>query len=536
MFNTLSGRFLGLTIIFVVIAEVLVFVPSMGRYREDYLQNRLELAQIAALVQLAIPADEPVPPALQTDLLDTADVLNVVLRRDGVRVLMLQSKTPPMVDASFDLRHPGQFTLMRDALRVFFSDHDRIINVLGQTTQGAKSEVEVTLHEWPLREALIAHGQRILLTSLVLSLAVAGLLFLAVQRLIVRPIGRVADHMVAYRDDPEDASRIISPQSGARELREAETALRDLQVRLTAALRQKERLAGLGGAVAKISHDLRNLLTTAQLLADRIDASADPSVRRTAPKLVNSLARAINLCERTLSFGKAEELPPVPTVFPLEPLVAEVLENERQGSAASCTEFVADIASGLKVRADADQLFRVLSNLVRNAGQAIEAAGTPGVVTLTASEVDGRCEIRVRDTGPGLAAAGAGQSLSGLPRQCAAGRLRAGAGHRRRADQGPRRHAGAGGDRAARVGLPHLAAGAGAGRARLGVNRRLHGRHASNSASTGTWSLGLSQPRTWRAMRLAPERATRSGVAQMWSRRRPLSAACQSGARYDHQE
>ena len=188
----------------------------------------------------------------------------------------------------------------------------------------------MTLHEGPLREALIAHGLRILYISLVMSLATAALLFLAVQRLIVRPIGRVVDHMAAYRDDPEDASRIIAPQSGAREIREAETALHDLEVRLTAALRQKERLAGLGGAVAKISHDLRNMLTTAQLLADRIEASADPAVRRTAPKLVGSLARAINLCERTLAFGKAEELPPEPTVFVLAPLVAEVMENERR--------------------------------------------------------------------------------------------------------------------------------------------------------------------------------------------------------------
>ncbi len=124
---------------------------------------------------------------------------------------------------------------------------------------------------------------------------------------IVRPMSRVVDHMTAYRDAPEDASRVIAPESSVRELRDAETALQDLQIRLTGALRQRERLAALGGAVAKISHDLRNLLTTAQLLADRIDASADPSVRRTAPKLVHSLSRAITLCERTLTYGRAEE-------------------------------------------------------------------------------------------------------------------------------------------------------------------------------------------------------------------------------------
>jgi signal transduction histidine kinase len=400
-FNTLSGRFLGLTILFVVIAEVLIFVPSMARFREDYLQGRLELAQVAALALLATP-DEVVAPALESELLDTAGVLNIVLRRDQVRELVLESPMPQAVDETFDLDDADSMTLMRDALRVFAASHDRIIRVIGRTRQGAQSEIEVTLHEWPMREAMIAQGRRILYISLGISLATAALLFLAVQRLIVRPIGRVVEHMTAYRDDPEDASRIIAPTNSARELREAETALQDLEVRLTAALRQKERLAGLGAAVAKISHDLRNLLTTAQLMADRIEASADPAVGRTAPKLVGSLARAINLCERTLAFGRAEELPPVPTVFPLAPLVEEVLANEREAAAPGCASLLAEIPDGLAVRADSDQLYRVLSNLVRNAAQAIEAAGSEGGITVSAREEAGQTVIRVADTGPGL--------------------------------------------------------------------------------------------------------------------------------------
>jgi len=399
-FNTLSGRFLGLTILFVVIAEVLIFVPSMARFREDYLQGRLELAQVAALALLATP-DEAVAPALESELLETAGVLNIVLRRDEVRELVLMSPMPEPVDETFDLNTADSMTLMRDALRVFAADHDRIIRVIGRTRQGAQSEIEVTLHEWPMREAMIAQGRRILYISLGISLATAALLFLAVQRLIVRPIGRVVEHMSAYRDDPEDNSRIIAPVSSARELRQAETALQDLEVRLTAALRQKERLAGLGAAVAKISHDLRNLLTTAQLMADRIDASADPKVRRTAPKLVGSLARAISLCERTLAFGRAEELPPVPTGFTLAPLVEEVLANERE-AAAGCAGFAADVPDGMVVRADADQLYRVLSNLVRNAAQAIEAAGDGGAITVSARDEAGQTVIRVADTGPGL--------------------------------------------------------------------------------------------------------------------------------------
>ncbi len=53
MATTLSGRFLILTIIFVMLAEVFIFVPSVARFRQDYLLARLERAQIASLALLA---------------------------------------------------------------------------------------------------------------------------------------------------------------------------------------------------------------------------------------------------------------------------------------------------------------------------------------------------------------------------------------------------------------------------------------------------------------------------------------------------
>lgn len=401
-FNTLSGRFLGLTIVFVAIAEVLIFVPSVSRFRVDYLQNRLELAQLAALALLATPGEE-VAPDLEAELLETADVFNVVLRRDEVRELVLQGDVPDMPAENFDLQAAGMVELMRDALEVYVTPGNRVIRVIGRTGMGARSEIEVTLREGPLRAAMLEYGRRILYISLVISVATAALLFAAVRYLIVQPMRRVVAHMTAYRDAPEDASRFIAPESGVRELREAETALQDLQLRLTGALKQKERLAALGGALAKISHDLRNLLTTAQLLADRIETSGDPAVRRTAPKLVASLARAITLCERTLTYGRAEEPPPELATFALGPLVDEVVENETAATDGRvCIR--SELPPGLVARADADQLFRVLTNLVRNAAQAIDAAGRVGKVTVTAAYHGERLEIRVADTGPGLPA------------------------------------------------------------------------------------------------------------------------------------
>jgi signal transduction histidine kinase len=402
-FNSLSGRFLGLTIIFVMIAEVLIFVPSVANFRRDYLQNRLELSQLAALALLATP-EEAVPADLESELLATADVLNVVLKRDTIRELALETRPMPgMSEERFDLIDAPLHVLMRDGLRTLFSTGDRIIVVEGRSEKASGSEIEIAMFERPLHEALVEYALRILYLSLAISMTTAAMLFFAVQRFIVRPIGRVVESMTAYRDDPEDATRVITPESGVHELREAETALQELQVRLTGALRQKDRLAALGGAVAKISHDLRNLLTTAQLLVDRIDMSSDPGVKRTAPKLVNSLARAIALCERTLTYGKAEEPAPTMGAFALAPLVEEVFGNESLLSVPEGVTLIADIPEGFTLEGDADQIFRVLTNLVRNAVQAIEATGRPGEVRIAAS-CDGAPEITISDTGPGLPA------------------------------------------------------------------------------------------------------------------------------------
>nr|WP_283258548.1 HAMP domain-containing sensor histidine kinase [Pseudomonas sp. GX19020] len=180
-----------------------------------------------------------------------------------------------------------------------------------------------------------------------------------------------------------------------------------MQRQLTGALKQRERLAQLGGAVAKISHDLRNILTTAQLFADRIEGSADPVVARSAPKLVNSISRAVSLCEATLTFGKAEEAPPQLTRFPLAVLVNEVIEGEGLSSGeelppAALVTSLTDIAANLSLRADREQLYRVISNLIRNARQAIEATGQAGTIEISAGESDSEWWIRVGDTGPGL--------------------------------------------------------------------------------------------------------------------------------------
>lgn len=402
--NTLSGRFALLTGIFVLLAELLILLPSLANYRLDFLESRLERAQIASLALLA--TDESLASDLESELLENAGVFNVVLRRNDVRQLVLSSPIPGPISATYDLREQPFWNSARDALAQLFDPQNKVIRIIGAPVNQAGQLIEITMDTARLRTEMIDYGLRLLAISAAFSILTALLLNIAAQRLLLVPIRRVISHMTAYAGAPEDARAIITPTARLAELNEAETALAAMQRTVTSALKQKDRLAQLGQAVARISHDLRNILTTAQIFADRLETSADPAVRRAAPKLVNSISRAVNLCETTLAFGKAEEPAPSLSRFNLSALVTEVTEGEALAAdrldGAELIEFLTDVPPGLSVRADRDQLFRVLSNLVRNARQAIEATRQPGTIEIGAGEDEQEWWIRIGDTGPGL--------------------------------------------------------------------------------------------------------------------------------------
>jgi signal transduction histidine kinase len=400
LINSLSGRFLLLTIIFVMIAEVLIFVPSVARFRQDYLLTRLEKSQIASLSVLA-SQDQNITADLAQELLDNAGVYNVVLRRDAASQLVLSSPVPGPVTTVVDLRNPSAWYLIVGAMKQCIDPSEGVIRVIGEPTRAAGTMIEVAMPQAPLRAAMFDYGLRILALSAFISIISATLLFLAVGRFMVRPIKRVVSSMEAYARAPEDARLVMQPTSSITELRAAEDTLAELQTRLTGSLKQKERLAQLGGAVAKISHDLRNILTTATLLADRMEQSEDPAVQRSAPKLVNSLSRAVNLCESTLAFGRVDEAPPKLAMTQVQSIVDDVMKSE-QLSASEDISFDYNVPPQMTVRCDGEQLYRILGNLVRNARQALEVSGKSGKIEIVGDEAADGWRLFVSDNGPGL--------------------------------------------------------------------------------------------------------------------------------------
>jgi signal transduction histidine kinase len=400
----LSGKLLVLTVLFVMIAEVLIYVPSVANFRLNWLNDRLAAAYTAALVLDAAPSGM-VSDALAKRILDSIGARAVAMKMGNQRrLLALSSDMPPPVDRDVDMRSVSWFRAVVDAFDMLLFPTRGVMRVVGRGPEGAEY-IEIVLDEPPLRNAMLQFSENILILSLIISVITAALVYLALHYMLVRPMRRITANMQAFRKDPENPARIVATSARADELGIAERELAQMQRDLASMLSQKSRLAALGLAVSKINHDLRNLLSSAQLVSDQLAHLPDPRVQRFAPKLMRALERAIAFCQSTLSYGRVQEPPPDRRVVALEPLVEEVHANLGL-AAGSSISWNSAVERGLNVDADPDQLFRILLNLARNAVQALESReqSHPGAdqVRITGRREGAVVVIEVADTGPGL--------------------------------------------------------------------------------------------------------------------------------------
>jgi signal transduction histidine kinase len=387
-----------LTIPLVMIAEVLIYVPSMANFWMNRLNARLASANTAALVLDAAPSGM-VPETLTRQILDSIGARGVAIKLGQQRRLLASANLPPAIDHDVDLRTLTAWTSIVTSFQMMFETGNETIRIIGPAP-GSAQFLEVVVDELPLRQAMYRFSRNLLLVSLAIAILTAALVYLALHFLFVRPMRRLTESLVSFHENPESSARIIVPSNRSDEIGVAERELSDMQRDLVSMLHQKSRLAALGLAVSKINHDLRNLLASSQLLSDQLASVPDPRVQRFAPKLMRSLERAIAFCQSTLSYGRAQEAAPDRRMILIEPVVAEVRESAGLATDTSIT-WISAIERGLSIDADPDQLFRVLLNLVRNAEQALEGQPT------TQIRITGRREgtvaiIEVSDTGPGV--------------------------------------------------------------------------------------------------------------------------------------
>ena len=178
-----------------------------------------------------------------------------------------------------------------------------------------------------------------------------------------------------------------------------------MQADLRIALNARARLAALGEAVAKINHDLKTMLTGAQLASERLAALKDPKVSQALPRLERALDRAVKLASDVLAYGKTQEAAPETQTVRLAEALTEAAAEARL--ADSGVKLASKVGLADHVIADPDQLHRVLVNLLRNARQAIEHQEVRtgvGRIEVSLEAVGGASLIRISDNGPGVPA------------------------------------------------------------------------------------------------------------------------------------
>jgi signal transduction histidine kinase len=401
----LSGKLLLLTIVFVMVAEILIYVPSIANFRLNWLNDRLAAAHTAALVLDAAPSGM-VPESLAKQILESIGARAVAVKMGNERRMLAAANVPTRIAQDIDMRDMRWWHAIMDAFKtLIFCMPDDVMRVVGPAPMAHGEFLEIVLDEAPLCKAMLTFSVNILLLSLVISGITATLVFLALNYLLVRPMRRITDNMISFRADPENPARIIAESGRGDEVGTAEEELASMQRELASMLHQQSRLAALGLAVSKINHDLRNLLASAQLFSDQLSTSPDPKVQRFAPKLMRALERAIAFCQSTLSYGAAHEPPPERKTIAVEPLIEEVHEALGLGLDVPI-RWIMSVERGLTVEADHDQLFRVLVNVARNAVQALEGRGARDPardqIRITGRREGSVVVLEVSDTGPGV--------------------------------------------------------------------------------------------------------------------------------------
>jgi hypothetical protein len=374
----LSAKLLVMTVLFVMLAEVLIYVPSIANFRLTWLNDKLTAAHTAALVFEASPM---VPESLSSQILDSIGARALAMKMGQQRRLLATAEPPTEVLQDVDVRDMMSLGAIVEAFRTLLVATDTdLIRAIGPAPMGGEF-VEIVIEAGPLRRAMWRYSRNVLLLSIAISAISAALVYFALHYLFVRPLYRITGNMMAFRSDPENPARVLAASPRRDEIGIVERELADMQRDLASTLQHKTRLATLGLAVSKINHDLRNLLASAQLFSDRLAGLPDPQVQRFAPKLMRRRPVAL-----------AELVEEVRDTLGVQP-------ETRIG-------WIAAVERGLIADADHDQLLRILVNLARNAQQALESrqANDPArdQIRITGQREGAVVIIEVADTGPGF--------------------------------------------------------------------------------------------------------------------------------------
>ena len=398
----LSARLLTLTILFVASAGAMALPPTLASFEEKWLLDRIRAAELASLAPDVAP-DRKVSQQIAAQLLEGAGVDRVAIQTDGMRRLVLGGPMLKQAPYVVDLRDQAPASWLAAPFQTLLGGEGRSVRAVAGPRFRRADFVEIVVRDAALKSELLSYLWKLVLVAAFVAAVAGGLVYLSLNLFLVRPMQRITRAMERFRADPEDGEARVSLSGRRDEIGRAEVELDLMQADLRAALTSRARLAALGEAVAKINHDLKNMLTSAQIASERLAALKDPKVSQALPRLERALDRAVKLASGVLAYGKTQEAAPEPRPVRLAAALAAAAEEARLSEHA--TRLVTHMRATDQVNADPDQLHRILANLLRNAREAIEheeGRSRPGCIEVTLNKADGVSVVLVADNGPGV--------------------------------------------------------------------------------------------------------------------------------------
>jgi signal transduction histidine kinase len=239
--------------------------------------------------------------------------------------------------------------------------------------------LQVRLPGIPPLPPVIPHQPERLFAALAALVAGVGLLTWIAVRIATRPLSRMAEAARALGEDPGRAPMDVR---GPTEVAQAAAAFNQMQQRIAEHVSERTRI------LAAISHDLQTPLTRLRLRAELVD---DEVLRA---RVQSDLDAMQGLVKEGLAYARSldERSPPQP--IELGPLLQALAEDARD---MGWTVRVPADAAG-RVIGTPSALRRALWNLIENGVK----FGREVDVSLSCDAA--RCEIRIRDHGPGLPA------------------------------------------------------------------------------------------------------------------------------------
>lgn len=400
--GSLSRKVLIMAIGFVMIAEMLIFIPSAAFHRQEWLDDRAAQAGHLTLALTGVP-DFSGSEMLAKQFMKDTNILMLSTKREGRTELILGLPPDSANFQIIDIREAKRVPSFRDTFSSFFGSSDGHLRVLADPLMPEHEYLEYIVPKASLQAELRSFSRNILLLSLAIAIITGSLLYLALSMVIVNPVAQLADALSEFRRDPDSRASNV-PDSGRRdEIGQLQREFSDMKQSVRASLKQQDRLAALGLAVAKINHDLRNVLTSAQLVSDRIAMDKDERVANMGQRLVRAVDRGVKLCAEVLNFSQASDEPPELQFTRISLLIGEAAGDVLDQF--SNIQFKNNVPSQLALDIDPDHTYRIFHNIFRNAAQAMSSMSDDlrePMLTVKADIVDGMHEFHIIDNGPGL--------------------------------------------------------------------------------------------------------------------------------------